>query len=211
MPKKTLALIIGLIALTVILLFAATRSGQQPKPTQPTPSTTPAASPSPTPPAYTTLQLSPNPITVSTAGTGKAEILIDTYQNTATGVQVELSYDPKAITNIVMTPGAFFNNPLIIPQWNKIDQQTGRISHAQVLPPSQTGVKGKGVIATMTFSRVPNSGLTQTQLQFMPKTAVTQSGVNPSVLKSSAGTTINLGVTTAQQQPQTNPTVPVQQ
>lgn len=210
MPKKTLALIIGLIALTVILLFAATRTGQQPKTTQPTPSSAPAASPSPTPPAYTTMELSPNPVTVTAAGTGKIEILIDTYQNTATGVQVELSYDPKAITNIVVTPGTFFNNPLIIPQWNKVDPQTGRISHAQVLPPSQAGVKGKGIIATMTFSRVLNSGLAQTQLQFMPKTAVTQSGVNPSVLKSSEGTIINLG-TTATQQPQTNPTVPVQQ
>lgn len=209
MPKRTLALIVGLIVLTIVLLFAATRTGQQPTKTQPTPSI-PAVSPSPTPPAYTTLELSPNPVTLTPAGTGKIEVIMNTYQNTATGVQVELSFDPKAITNIVVTPGAFFQNPLIIPQWNKIDKQTGRISHAQVLPPSQSGVKGQGVVATITFSRILNSGLNETQLQFMPKTAVTQSGISPSVLKSSAGATIILRDQISQT-PQSNPTTPVQQ
>lgn len=210
MPKRTLALIVGLIVLTIVLLFAATRTGQQqPTQTQPTPSV-PVASLSPTPPAYTTLELSPNPVTVTATGTGKVEININTYQNTATGVQIELSYDPKALRNVVVTPGTFFQNPLIIPQWNKVDKQTGRISHAQVLPPSQSGVKGQGVVATITFSRIPNSGLRETQIQFMPKTAVTQSGISPSVLKSSAGATIILS-TQASQTPQTNPTAPIQQ
>lgn len=209
MPKKTLALIIGLIVLTIILLFAATRSGQSPKTTQPTPSTAPAASPSPTPPAYTTLELSPNPVTVLPNGTGSVEVIMNTNENTATGTQIELSYDPKAITNVVVTPGTFFQDPLIIPQWNKVDTQAGRISHAQVLQPSAAGIKGQGVIATIRFTKVPNSGLSQTQIQFMPKTAVTQSGINPSVLKSSTGATIYLG-TPVNQAPPSNPTTPVQ-
>lgn len=210
MPKLTLALIVGLIALTIVLLFAATRTGQQQPPTQtqPTPSV-PTSSPSPTPPAYTTLELSPNPVTVTAAGIGTVEVIMNTYQNTATGVQIELSYDPKALRNVVVTPGTFFQNPLIIPQWNKVDQDTGRISHAQVLSPAQPGVKDQGVIATITFSKVAGTPLSQTQIEFMPKTAVTQLGISPSVLKSSTGTTINLGTSTNQSLP-INKTTPAQ-
>lgn len=212
MPKRTLALIIGLVLLTVILLFAATRSDNKPAQQQPQPSTAPVTSPTPTPPAYTTLNLAPNPVTVTANGTGTIQVLIDTQQNVATGVQLELSYDPKAITNVVVTPGTFFQNPLIIPQWNKVDPQTGRISHAQVLQPAQDGVQGKGIVATITFSKVAGTPLTTTTLEFMPKTAVTttQSVTTSSVLKTSTGATINLSTPAAQQTtqiaPQTNPT-----
>lgn len=194
MPKRTLALIVGLILLTVILLFVALRGGlpTQQKPT-PQPTGAPEMTVTPTPPAYTTLQLSPNPVTVTANGTGTVQVMIDTNQNVATGVQIEIAYDPKAITNVVVTPGTFFQNPLIIPSWNKVDQQNGRISHAQVLTPAQSGVKGKGLVATITFSKVTGTASSQTELQFLPKTAVTQSGVNPSVLKTSTGATVNLG------------------
>ncbi|MBI2442295.1 MAG: hypothetical protein HYV40_00110 [Candidatus Levybacteria bacterium] len=193
MPTKTLTLIGGLIVLTIVLLFVATRQGtKQPTPPQPQPSLAPAASPTPTPPAYTTLQLSPNPVSIEAGGKGTVQVLIDTHENTITGVQLELSYDPKALTNVVITPGAFFQNPLIIPQWNKVDQATGRISHAQVLTPAQAGVQGKGIVATITFTRATGTPSAQTTLEFLPKTAVTQSGISPSVLKSMSNTTINL-------------------
>lgn len=210
MPKLTLALIVGLIALTIVLLFAATRTGQQQPPTQtqPTPSV-PTSSPSPTPPAYTTLELSPNPVTV-TAGTGKIDVLINTNQNTMSGVQLELSFDPKAITNVVVTPGTLIQNPLILAELNKIDQETGRISYAQFVQSTQSEFKGQGVIATITFSKVATTPLTETQIEFMPKTTISQTGISPSVLKSSTGTTVNLGTPTTNQAIPVSPTATTQ-
>ncbi|MEN9407919.1 MAG: Cohesin domain [Candidatus Parcubacteria bacterium] len=210
MPKRTLALIVGLIILTIVLLFAATKTTQEQK-TQIAPTPTIAtASPTPTPPAYTTLELSPNPASIGPTGSGKVDVLINTNQNTVSGVQIELSYDPKALRNIIVTPGTFFQKPLMFPEWNKIDQETGRVSHAQVLLPSQEPIKGKGIFATITFSRVVGSGLSQTELKFMPKTTVTQFGISPSVLKSSTGAIINLGAAQSVQAPQTT-TAPMQQ
>ncbi len=205
MPKRTLALITGLILLTIILLFAATRTSQPPLQKTPTPSAPPLTL-TPTPPAYTTLELSPNPVNLSKNAKGTIQVLINTDQNVATGVQMELSYDPSALTNIQVTPGTFFQNALIVPQWNKIDTINGRISHTQVLTPAQSGVKGKGIIATITFTKLPGTTLTQTSMQFLPKTEVTQSGITPSVLKASTGTTIYLSTPPVRQITQPNQT-----
>lgn len=206
MPKRTLALITGLILLTIILLFAATRTSQPPVQKVPTPSVPLVATLTPTPPAYTTLELSPNPVNLSTNAKGTIQVLINTDQNVATGVQMELSYDPSALTNIQVTPGTFFQNALIVPQWNKIDTINGRISHTQVLTPAQSGVKGKGIIATITFTKLAGTNLSQTSMQFLPKTAVTESGISQSVLKTSTGTTIYLSTPTAKQGTQPNQT-----
>jgi hypothetical protein len=203
MPKRTLALIVGLLILTVVLLFAATRTSLTPKP-QPTtqPSVAPQMTVTPTPPAYTTLELSPNPLTLPPSGLGSVQVLINTEQNTASGIQLELSYDPKALTNVKIVPGTFFKNPQLLPLWNTIDTKNGRISHAQVLLPSQDGSQGKGIVATITFNRLPGTTLSKTSIEFLPKTAVQQAGINPSVLKTSVGTTILLGSSTpAAQQP----------
>jgi len=208
MPKRTLALIVGLILLTIILLFAATRIDQTPqqKPS-PQPSVSPQPTLTPTPPAYTTLEISPNPVTLPSNGKGSVQVLIDTNQNVVNGVQLEVSYDPKAITNVIMTEGTFFQNPQVI--WSTVDSKNGRISQAQVLQPSQSGIKGKGVVATITFSKVPGTLMSQTQLQFLPKTKTSQSGIDASVLKTSAGTTIYLGTPSANTVPLTQ-TVPTQ-
>jgi hypothetical protein len=191
MPKKTLALITGLVLVTVILFVVALRAGQQqnaPSTPQPTQS---AQQPEPTTPAYTVLALSPNPLTVGPGQQGRAEVTIDTDQNDVTAVQLELGYDPTIITNVKVTPGALIANPAVL--IDKNDPTAGRYTYAFGITPNGTPVKGTGVVATVTFTTRANAVGKETQLGLLPSTLVTARGVANSVLKSGTGTVVTVG------------------
>lgn len=190
MPKKTLALITGLVLVTVVLFVVALRAGQQqnvPSTPQPTQS---AQQPEPTIPAFTVLNLSPNPLTVAPGRQGKAEVTIDTDQNDVTAVQLELGYDPNIITNVKVTPGTLITNPAIL--IDKNNPTEGRYTYAFGITPNGTPVKGTGVVATVTFTARANAVGKDTQLGLLPTTLVTARGVANSVLKSAAGTVITV-------------------
>lgn len=199
MPRKTLALIVGLIILAVVLLIVALK----PLIFAPPGTEIPGAqvTVTPTPPAYTTLNLSPNPVNVTT-GQGKVEVLVDTQQNSLTAAQLELSYDPNFLTNVEVTSGPFFPDPITL--LNAVDAQNGRVTYAIGITPAQTPVQGQGVLANVIFDVVPGA-TGETQIELLPKSAVTQEGVVASVLKQASGTKI---IITASQSPATN--VPAQ-
>lgn len=204
MSKKTLALISGLILVTVVLFIIALRSSQQPSQTNVAPSGT-VMQPSPTVSvAHSVLKLSPNPVQVASGGQGKVSVEIDTSDNPVTAVQLELSYDPKSITNVQVEPGPLFTNSVVLVgnnhPTNKTANQTGRFTFAFGKTPSQTPVKGTGTVATITFAVLP--GAKSSQLTLLPTTLVTARGVPNSVLKSSTGTQVVVGTGTGTVQPQ---------
>jgi hypothetical protein len=182
MPKRTLALIIFLIVVTVGLVMLSVYS----KPAVETP---PARITTTTTPLYvqTTIALS-NELTpiVAKPGTFQTDATITTGENKVTVVQLELSYDPKAISNVTITPGTFFKNPTVL--LNKVDPTLGRISLAMGVSMGESGASGSGQIATITFT--PNAGFKTTEIKFLPTTQVADENFpSKSVLKTATGAT----------------------
>lgn len=189
MSRKTLALLVSLLVVTVVLLGLALSSGKKTAPVTPPTDTT--TGPQPTDAAQTTLTMTPATVTVGPNGTGTIDVTIATEVNDVSAVQLELEYEPTVITNVVVKPGTFFDNPLNLLNTN--DQKTGRISYALGVTDKQAAHKGTGTVATITFRKVPTTTAQTTELKFLPKTIVTAISVSPSVLKTMTGATINLG------------------
>ncbi len=139
--------------------------------------------------SFTTLSLLPNPLTISSSS-ASVDVSIDTKTNKVTAVQLEISYDPKQLTNVnIAAPksGGFFDNPIVL--LKKIDEKKGLISFALAISPSQAAKQGTGNVATITFTSLITP-VGQTEIKVLPETLVTAEGVSSSVLKSSTGTTI---------------------
>ena len=184
MPKKTLTLISGLVLVTVVLFIVALKSNQLSVPSSLTPKPS-IVTPSPTN-AHSTLTLSPNPAIISIGGPGKVDVNINTYDNSVTGVQLEIAYDPKVLKNVKVIPGQLFQNPLV--HTNENDPVAGRLTYAIVKLPSQPPIKGTGIVATISFTVGSTAG--KSQLTLLPTTLVTARGVADSVLNTTSGTQI---------------------
>lgn len=194
MPKKTLALISGLVVVTIILFIIALRAGNQPQTQAPaTPQV--AVQPTSTVPAHTVLMAGPNPLTVAPGEQGSVNITMNTSDNNVTAVQLELGYDPSIITNVKVTPGAMFSNPAIL--IDKNDPTTGRYTYAFGITPNSPTINGTGVVATVTFTAMPGASGKDMQLGLLPTSLVTARGVAPSVLKNATGTVIDVGTGTS--------------
>jgi hypothetical protein len=142
--RKTLALISSLVIELValfILSFSAPKSQITPQSIQPTP----------TPIAQTTIRLSPNPVALTDNAPGSVEVLMDTSENEVTAVQLEVLYDPKALSDVTVKQGTFFTSP--VPLLNTIDKQEGRISYALAIAPAQAPIKGIGTVATIELTK----------------------------------------------------------
>lgn len=191
MPRKTLALVSGLVVVTVILFVIALQGNNTPPaPSTATISLPPVQSPvTPTVPANSVLNLSPNPVTVEAGKQGAVEVNIDASDNDVTAVQLEIAYDPNFITNVKVTPGALFTNPVLLINKNSVKE--GRYTYAFGIMPNRPTVRGVGTVATITFTALGKSG--QSQLALLPTTLVTARGVSESVLKSASGTLVVIG------------------
>lgn len=189
MPKKTLALITGLVLVTIVLFIIALRAGQQqaPIPSQTSPM---AQQPTIAVPAHTVLNLGPNPIQVAPGQQGSVQITMNTSDNNVTAVQLELGYDPTIISNVKVTSGTMFTNPVVLIDKNNV--QTGRYTYAFGITPNSPTVKGTGVVATVTFTTKYNAVGKATQISLLPTTLVTARGVAQSVLKSVNGIVLNV-------------------
>lgn len=198
MSKKTLALIIGLIALTAFLLVIAL-STKEPKVA--TNEQTTSNEPTPTPAAQSVIAMEPNSIDLSRGITGQqsVDITIDTGENQVTAVQLELAYDPKVVSNVTVRPSTFFSSPTVL--LNQSDAANGRISYALGIAPAQDPVSGQGNVATVSFNVRPNSGVSESEITLLPKSLVTARGVGASVLKLSSGVTLQLPANTVTTQP----------
>lgn len=189
MPRKTLALISGLVIVTVILFVVALKSSLKPS-QQPTPS--PSVQPQVTPivPVKTTLNISPNPIVVGARQKGSVDVNIDTSDNEVTAIQLEIAYDPNFITNVKVAPGGLFQNPVLLIDKNSVKE--GRYTYAFGIMPNSSTITGTGTVATITFTALNKPGQ-DSQLALLPTTLVTARGVSESVLKAATGTLITIG------------------
>ena len=196
MSKSTFILIIILFLFTGgLLILALNKSSYNSKEVRqpPVPSVIPVT-------AQTSLLFGSLEI-ASTSGTPKTyslPIIINTGANKVTTVQLELAFDPNILTNVNITPSAFFKNPNVV--INKINNDVGRISYALAETASESaspvhaterGKQGEDTLATLTFeSGMPSTSSTIT---FLPRTFVTAEGLDGSALKStnSAELTIN--------------------
>jgi hypothetical protein len=177
MPHKTLILIGILALITIILLGIAllgfsntNKPAQQIKVLQ------------------TTLSVL-EPVASSSAYT--ANVTLTTERKKATAVQIELTYDPKVLTNVDIKPGSFFPNPTILSK--KIDTVKGRISYVLGIGLGQKSVNGNGTVAVLSFTPLLKSGITT--IAFLPTSKVTVVGEIPSVLTAAHGIKFSFGPT----------------
>lgn len=186
MSKRTIGLIIGLFVTTGVLLFVALSAKQPTQERQ----TTIVNQPTPTPVEQSTLTLSPNPATLTSGNSGTINVVIDTGANEVIAVQLELSYDPEALSSVTIAPSEFFTTPYILE--DDVDRQTGRITFALGLRPSQVPVTGIGNVATIRFTKAAGAtGITA--IEVLPNSLVAaKAAKGVSVLKSATGATIDL-------------------
>lgn len=192
MPRKTIALITGLVLITVVLFVVALQGTKQEKTPPPATETQQqtAVQPTEATPAHSVLALTPNPVSVQAGQKGSVDVTLDASDNKVTAIQLEISYDPAAITNVQVTPGPLFLNQNVL--INRGDVQKGTLTYAVGITPKSTPVVGTGVAATITFT-AKSGASAQSQLTLQPTSLVTAQGVRNSVLKSATGTTIIIG------------------
>jgi hypothetical protein len=197
MPRKTLALISGLILVTVILFVIALNNSRTPITSTPEEEHQ-AMEDGPHDPDYeepdstqanSVLSLNPQPVVVMPGKSGSAEVNIDTAGNEVTAVQLEIAYDPNFITNVKVTPGQLFDNPVVL--IDKNDVKEGRYTFAFGILPNQSAVVGSGSTATISFTALNKPG-NNSQLALLPTSLVTARGVSNSVLKLASGTLIEI-------------------
>lgn len=145
--------------------------------------THPTSIASPTP-AETTLSITTNTQTIQAGQTTSVAIIIHNQGPHTSLAQIELAYDPLALSVDAITPGTFFTNPTVTLQ--NIDPLTGRISYALTCPvltktttTPDCANPNSPTIATITVSSNPYTVKPATTLSFLPKTVVrTHNGKN---------------------------------
>lgn len=179
MSKKTLALIFGLLVITILLIIITFKPNLS-KPANVTPT--------PTPFAQTDLTLHLTQIsTTNSALPSKVNVDVTTGINKITGVQFVISYDPSVLKNVSITAGTLFANPVILR--NNIDTSKGTISYIIAMPPSGRPYQGQGTAATISFN-IKSTTKKQTIMSFSGNTIVTASGLRPSVLRTTKDVSI---------------------
>lgn len=190
MPRKTLALLVGLVLVTIILFIIALQTGKK----QPQQMQQKKIQATPTPDvAHTVLAMSPEVVEVGSGRAGSVDVVIDTSDNDVTAVQLELLYDPTMLSNVKIVSGPAFQNPLVL--INQNDPITGRYTYAYGVQPNQKTVEGQGVVAKITFIARGVAGK-QSQIIMQPTSLVTAKGVAGTVLKSGTGATIVIAAPT---------------
>jgi hypothetical protein len=185
MPKKTFLLIVLLVVITVCLLvLALIPTFNVPTKTKPVANLDYA---------QTSLSFS-NPVVATPSGYS-TNVLISTGKNKVTVAQLEITYDPKVLTNVDIAPGTFFPTPTVL--LKKVDAVNGRISYVLGIGLGSTPVTGKGTVATLNFSTVGGTDSAKTPINFEPKTTVNAVNYAQSVLLKSTGVLFSITPTPA--------------
>ena len=174
--KGTVLLIFILAAITAFFLYIALNPYKVKAPTKV------ANIPTPTPYAHTIVSLVAAPAASNSANSNTVDINVDSGINTVNVVQLEIAFDPKIISKITLQKGTFFTNPVEL--LNDINYQDGRINYALGIAPKQTGVKGSGTLATLTYEVNPTSTASAVTFTILPKSLVASQGIVFSTLKS---------------------------
>lgn len=190
MSNRTLILIITLIAITVGLLWMALKNSPVPPPAATQPTVMPVL-------PQTTISFGELSTVLSTTSAKAYSLPIEiaTYNNKVTVAQIELSYDPKVLTNVSVNAGSFFVNPFIL--INKVDEKNGRVSYSIGISPQDNAKQGNGLLATLTFQIIKPT-LQSTSIVLLPKSLIVAEGTDRSVLKATTSAQITVGEAPAQ-------------
>lgn len=184
MPRRTLLLIVGLAVATSILVYAAV-IGTQPPPASQTQQL-------PTKTVIKNAEVYFDPEYAATSATS-ADIMINANKHKVTVVQLELAFDPQAVSSILINPPdnfSFFGDKLdYIELFKEVDYKNGKINYAIGISPTVDAKTGIGKVATLKYT-LKNRAQTSTQIRFLGKTVVTEEGSRESVLKSTRPLTI---------------------
>lgn len=186
MSKTTIALLIILLLFIGLLVFIMYGKQQNPIITLITKPLISRLTP-----AHVSLSFSGNEQTVTPGETITLTVLIHNPDPHPNVIQLELGYDPSAITVDTISPGTFFTKPVVALQ--NIDPVAGRISYALRCPASTTpGTPidcvntSSAKVATFTISVNPYTIQNSTSLSFFPKTVV-RTGTGRDLLKKTQG------------------------
>lgn len=147
------------------------------------------ATPTPTNLQQTAVTLAPQSLTVQAGQLATVQVMIQNQQSAPAIVQLELTYDPTALTNVTVVPGNFFSQPNIL--FARINQSVGRISYVLQTNNATSPLNPTGPVAIISF--VPSAYATnaQTHMSFLPKSVVKDRD-NNNVLNGMYGATITL-------------------
>lgn len=122
-----------------------------------------------------TLSLAPTVQNLLPGQTGAVELFITTENSTPAIIQFEIAYDPITVTPLQITPGKYFNNPIVV--LNSVNPRNGRISYALKCsadfkkdPNASCGNNQVDSVARITFNVNPGAGRTETTFDILPKT-----------------------------------------
>ena len=150
--------------------------------------------------AQTKLYFSPAFLKLSSPLPQEISVMVDTEKNTISQAQVEIQYDPKAVTITSVRSGNFFSNTL--PLVNKNDAGRGRIEFAIGFSERQRSVNGVGQLAIIQLAPGPEATLSaRTQLSFLPKSSVRAQDQTASLLSATENLIIDFSALTPIIQP----------
>lgn len=178
--NKTLILVVGLIILTLVLLaitLTVKRSSL--------PSLSKDDAKNMQDIAHTTLTVSSDVQTASAAGTYQTDINVEPNGNKVTGVQLELSYDPKVITVTDIKPGSFFPKPTVLDK--VIDTAAGKAILTVGTSFGADAITDNGQVAILTFKKTGEGNVV---INILPTSLVTDSRYRQSVLNSAVSADI---------------------
>lgn len=194
LPRKTLVLIGVLATLAILLLIIAIKVGNSPQTIPKLVGTTPT----PAVEKSATVAFSPSFIDLSSGTTSAVtvDIVATSGKQSLTGVQVNLVYDPKVVTNIQLLPPdpvTSLFGPIGTYANLFTDNKTGSgaLTFAIAINPTQNPVTGTGSVGRLSFS-VLRGADAQTAITFGSKTAVTTAGIQQSILLSSTPLTVKI-------------------
>lgn len=193
--NKTLLLVVGLVILTIVLLalsLTARNSGSLPIIGNNDGSNETIA--------FTSLSISED-VRVAEAGGYETDVIINSGENQITGIQLELTYDPRVLTDVDINPGSYFTNPTVLQK--EIDETNGTIKYLLGTTAGSEPVTGEGPVAVISFNK---TGDEETSIEFSTNTLVTDGRYAESVL--SETTSGLIGTLPASTSPSTRSAVP---
>lgn len=139
-------------------------------------------------PARTTLSFEAAQQAVKEGQTLTVAVIIHNPNPHPSIAELEIAYDPTAVTIDTINPGTFFKKPVIALQ--EIDPVAGRISYALRCPDTQTSTdcinSTSSTLAEITLSINPYTLQNTTKLSFLPKSLV-RTGEGRDLLEKTSG------------------------
>lgn len=106
-------------------------------------------------------------------------------------VKLQIAYDPQVLTNVSIQKGAFLNNSNEL--FKSIDQKKGMIQYTVAIPSPNMSLTRENIIGTIHYT--PTIGITtKTKINILPKTKITISGIEQSIIQQSQSSDINIGM-----------------